>query len=178
MGECAAGAAGCTGHCACCVLCNEGRANCIRSHGHDRSPTCNGSVWLRRIVGKCLLCPTGIARITDVVARIAISAAAIDEQCALNAVGGKITLKCAHIISEVIALNTRVIEHDQGVGWRCLVLKVGKNGVRGSVLKLLLPSVHFFKNRSLRTLPTIRFGRSEKKTVTGETSCNVRTPSL
>src|SRR5262247_1553431 len=59
-----------------------------------------------------------------------------------------------------------------------LSLKIDSTALGGSVLKLLLPSVHFFRNRSLRTLPTIRFGRSEKKTVTGETSCNVRTPSL
>src|SRR5262245_55542440 len=48
----------------------------------------------------------------------------------------------------------------------------------GSLLKLLLPSTHFFKKTSLGTWPTIRCGRSEKKTVIGETSCSVRTPSL
>src|SRR5262245_59184061 len=59
-----------------------------------------------------------------------------------------------------------------------LSLKIDNTALGGSVLKVLLPSVHFCKKRSLRTLPTIRFGRSEKKTVTGETSCKVRTPSL
>src|SRR5215470_14405400 len=59
-----------------------------------------------------------------------------------------------------------------------LSLKIDNTALGGSVLKLLLPSIHFCKKRSLRTLPTIRFGRSEKKTVIGETSCKVRTPSL
>src|SRR5262245_5713929 len=59
-----------------------------------------------------------------------------------------------------------------------LSLKTDSTALGGSLLKLLLPSVHFCRNRSLRTLPTIRFGRSEKNTVTGDTSCKARTPSL
>src|SRR5262249_14464734 len=56
--------------------------------------------------------------------------------------------------------------------------KTVRKALGGSLLKLFLPSVHCFRNRSLRTWPTIRLGRSEKKAVTGDTSCKVKTPSL
>src|SRR6185503_13267847 len=57
-------------------------------------------------------------------------------------------------------------------------LNTVRKALGGSLLKLFLPSLHCFRNRSLRIWPTMRLGRSEKKAVIGDGSCNVRTPSL
>src|SRR5262245_57333528 len=57
------------------------------------------------VVRKCLLRPARIAGIAPVVARIAISAAAVDEQCALDPTCRQIALEGAHIVSEVFALE-------------------------------------------------------------------------
>src|SRR5215467_9929052 len=61
---------------------------------------------------------------------------------------------------------------------RVPALKTVKKALGGSFLKLFLPSVHCFRNRSLRIWPTIRLGRSEKKVVPGETPSSVKIPSL
>src|SRR5262245_36008207 len=61
---------------------------------------------------------------------------------------------------------------------RVLSLKTVRKAFGESLLKLFLPSDHCFRNRSLRIWPTTRLGRSEKKAVTGDTSCKVKTPSL
>src|SRR5262245_37924552 len=84
---------------------------------------------LRSIVRKRLLCPTWIAWIAPVVARITISTAAIDEECSLKPIGGEIALKCAYVVSDVVALERGVVEHDGGACWGRFVVEDRQHSV-------------------------------------------------
>src|SRR5215510_1999144 len=83
------------------------------------------------VIRERLLRPTRIPRIAPLraVTRIAISAAAVDEQRALDATGRQITLEGAHIVSEVLALEAGVVEHEYGARRRRLVVEDRQHGV-------------------------------------------------
>ena len=76
--------------------------------------------------------PAQIAWITPAVARIAISTAAIDEQSALDSAGGQIALEGAHIVGQVFALQTRVVEHEPGTRGRRLVVEDRQHGLKAA----------------------------------------------
>jgi hypothetical protein len=76
------------------------------------------SAQLRGVVRKGLLRPTGIAWIASVVAWVAITATAIDKQCAVYSRCGKAALERPHIVSQVVAVKAWVAEHDDSSGWR------------------------------------------------------------
>src|SRR5262245_50855288 len=73
------------------------------------------------IVGKRLLRPTRIARVAPVVARVAIAAAAVDEQRTLYSRSRQVALECAHVIGQALATQAWIVEHDHRAGWGGIV---------------------------------------------------------
>jgi len=84
---------------------------------------------LRRIVRKGLLCPTRIARIAPVVARITIPAAPIDEERTLNPLGWEVAVKRAYVVGQIVALEAGVVEHDDGASWGRFVVEDRQHSV-------------------------------------------------
>src|SRR5262245_44507402 len=81
------------------------------------------------VVRERLLRPARIAGIAPVVARIAISTAAVDEQCALDAARRQLALEGAYIVGQVLAFEARIVQHDNGACRRCLVVEDRQHGI-------------------------------------------------
>src|SRR5262252_8880367 len=81
------------------------------------------------IVGKRLLRPTRIARVAPVVARVAIAAAAVDEQRALYSRSRPVALERAHVIGQALATQAWIVEHDHRARWGGIVAEDRQHGV-------------------------------------------------